>query len=92
MLSGMSSPFIPKVCFLSLVNQDGVNRYDGHSFLVFRQSRLSLEDAENRHVQGFVEDEAGLIWATTSRGLYQFDSKKVHRVRCRRFQRGDLGR
>lgn len=34
---------------------------------------LPFEDAESRHVQGLVEDGAGLIWAATSRGLYRFD-------------------
>lgn len=45
-----------------------VSEGDGGGF-----RRISFDDAGSRHVQGLAEDEGGVVWATTSRGLYRLD-------------------
>ncbi|WP_315821570.1 ligand-binding sensor domain-containing protein [Paraflavitalea speifideaquila] len=48
---------------------DGLNRYDGYSFKVFRNTFNDSSSLVNNYVHAVNEDAAGNIWAGTSNGL-----------------------
>lgn len=68
--------------FLWFGTWDGLNKYDGYDFHVFKsnftESKTSLS---NQTVQSLFEDNEGLIWIGTNKGLNVFDrNSKTFRV------------
>lgn len=52
---------------------DGLNRYDGHRFEVFRHEANNPASLQNNRIQRIVEDRQGLIWIQTETGIDCFD-------------------
>ena len=48
---------------------DGVTRYDGTTFTVYRQ----LGGLDRTHVQGILQDKDGTMWFGCSGGLFRLD-------------------
>lgn len=60
--------------FLWFGTQDGLNRYDGYSFTIYRNSAANPFSLPNNSIAGIAEDRSGLLWiATTGGGLASFD-------------------
>lgn len=55
--------------FLWFGTADGVARFDGHSFRVFRPDPADPESLANGAVLGIQEDDAGNLWMATEGGL-----------------------
>lgn len=55
--------------FLWIGTQDGLNRYDGYEFKVFRNQPLDTNSLANSYVVSLCEDSKGNIWAGTRDGL-----------------------
>lgn len=60
--------------FLWVGTQDGLNRYDGYSFHIFRNDPRVPGTLGGNHVRALVVDKAGDVWTvTTSPSLDKFD-------------------
>ena len=56
--------------FLWISTQNGLNRYDGYSFMTFLPEKGDPVSLADRHVLDITEDKHGFLWAKTSPGYY----------------------
>ena len=59
--------------FLWFGTQDGLNRYDGYRFKVFRHDPRDADSPGNNTVSSLHLDESGAIWIGTTQGLDRLD-------------------
>lgn len=61
---------------------DGLNRYDGYNFEIYRPILHDSTSISNNRISSIVEDSKGFLWIGTSNGLNYFDKKqeKFHRI------------
>ncbi|AXE20986.1 histidine kinase [Runella rosea] len=55
--------------FMWFGTQDGVNRYDGHSFKVYKPDVKDPHSLHGVNIAGLVEDKQGNVWLGTEEGL-----------------------
>ena len=53
--------------------QDGLNRYDGNTFVVYKQNPDDPNTVSTSWIQSLIEDGDGYLWIGTWRGLDKFD-------------------
>ena len=70
--------------FIWLATKDGLNRYDGYSFKVFRHDPQDSTTVRDNHILRVFEDQTGLIWVGTNSGLDVFDptTEIFHHIPC----------
>lgn len=61
--------------FMWFATQDGLNRYDGYDFVVYRQKHQDENSLSENYVNTVFEDSNGYLWLTTRHGLNRFDPK-----------------
>ncbi len=82
---GMVSSIIQdRAGFMWFATKDGLNRYDGYSFRVFRNDPVDSTTVRDNFIQAIHEDRAGLIWVGTNSGLDVFDpaTEIFHHFTC----------
>ncbi|MCJ8272480.1 MAG: hypothetical protein MJK04_24155, partial [Psychrosphaera sp.] len=67
--------------FLWFGTQDGLNRYDGYRFEVFKHQPDNLNSLVNNHIQSLHQDKQGFLWIGTQGGLNQFNPKTANFTR-----------
>ena len=72
----ISSIHKDKVGFLWIGTQNGLNRYDGHDFRVYRPSRSN--SISNEIVNDIACDDSGYLWVATMDGLNRYDARSDH--------------
>ncbi|KAB2880762.1 GHKL domain-containing protein [bacterium] len=63
--------------FLWFGTQDGLNRFDGYSFVVFKNEPGNVNSISNNTVQALYEDVAGNLWIGTLGGLNKLSNRKI---------------
>ena len=56
--------------------RDGLNKYDGAEFTVYRHQKNTKTSISNNGILSIAEDKNGFIWVGTSFGLNKYDAKK----------------
>ncbi|MEO5684700.1 MAG: two-component regulator propeller domain-containing protein [Chitinophagaceae bacterium] len=70
--------------FMWFGTRDGLNRYDGYKFTVYKNDATDKYSISNNFITGILEDDNGNIWATTNGGgVNMFDRNKEHFTRFR---------
>lgn len=60
--------------FMWFGTKEGLNRYDGHDFLVYRKQPGNVASLPDNYVQAITEDRRGRLWlGTSAAGLVMFD-------------------
>lgn len=52
---------------------DGLNRYDGYGFRIYRRSHSAPGSLSDNHITSLAEDLDGALWVATTDGLNRFD-------------------
>ncbi|HEX4373821.1 MAG TPA: two-component regulator propeller domain-containing protein, partial [Puia sp.] len=68
--------------FIWIGTADGLNRYDGYKFKIFRNDIKDATTIGNNYIQDIIEDKSGNIWvATVGGGLNKYDrnANQFHR-------------
>lgn len=59
--------------FMWLGTREGLNRYDGYAFKVYKKQPNDSCSLGNNEVFALTEDAQGKLWVATAGGLYRFD-------------------
>ncbi len=62
--------------FMWFGTDEGLNKYDGYTFTVYKYDAKKPESIGNNMVRDMMEDHAGNVWVGTTSGLDKFDRKK----------------
>ncbi len=65
-----------KLGFYWIGTADGLNRYDGISFKVYKYKSNDKNTLNNNHIQTIFEDSKGRLWVGTQAGLNLYDRAK----------------
>jgi signal transduction histidine kinase/ligand-binding sensor domain-containing protein len=62
--------------FMWFGTADGLNKYDGYSFTVYKNDPKNPNSLSNDFIQAITEDKNGDLWIATSGGLSRYDRRK----------------
>ncbi len=79
--NGISQSFInclmlDSTGYLWIGTQDGLNKYDGTKFIVFRHDPMDSNSLPNNYIRTLYQDKNRNIWIATQFGLSKFDIRK----------------
>src|SRR5688500_3184607 len=59
--------------FMWFGTRDGLNRFDGYAFKIFRKDPSDPKTLGNNHINCILQDANELIWVGTQNGLYKYN-------------------
>jgi ligand-binding sensor domain-containing protein/signal transduction histidine kinase len=68
--------------FMWFATRDGLNRYDGNSFVVYKNRPNDPSSLSSNFLQDLIEDDNGYLWIATNTGVNRFDPTTE---RCTRY-------
>ncbi|MBV8890719.1 MAG: hypothetical protein JO266_01890, partial [Acidobacteria bacterium] len=68
--------------FMWFATRDGLNRYDGNAFVVYKNNPNDPDSLSSNFIQDLVEDDRGYLWIATNTGVNKFAPKTE---RCTRY-------
>ncbi len=72
--------------FIWLATQDGLNRFDGYEFKIFKSNSSQTNTLSNNYIQSMCDDKSGNLWLGTDGGGINIFNKATEKV-----QRLNLG-
>jgi ligand-binding sensor domain-containing protein/signal transduction histidine kinase len=83
---GLSQSSVLAICqdhrgFLWFGTYDGLNRYDGYRFKIYRHDDADSTSLSHNFVRAIFEDHSGSLWIGTEGGLDKFDREQENFVR-----------
>src|ERR1700758_736459 len=70
--------------FMWFATRDGLNRYDGNTFVVYKNNPNDPTSLSSNFIQALMEDDHGDLWiATLTGGINRFDPTTEHFTRYR---------
>ena len=68
--------------FMWFATRDGLNRYDGYTFVVYKHNPNDPGSLSSSFIQDLMEDDHGYLWVATNNGVNRFDPTTE---RCTRY-------
>jgi len=59
--------------FMWFATRDGLNRYDGNTFVVYKNNPNDPTSLSSNFIQALMEDDQGTLWIATNTGVNRFD-------------------
>jgi ligand-binding sensor domain-containing protein len=59
--------------FMWFATRDGLNRYDGYDFVVYKHDPNDPGSLNSNFLQDLLEDDEGYLWVATNTGVSRFD-------------------
>lgn len=69
----VNTMFQDRYGFLWLGTTDGLNRYDGYGFTIFKNDPNNPQSLRNNNITGIYEAQGGTLWIGTFEGLHRYD-------------------
>lgn len=63
-------------CLMWFATEDGLNRFDGYSFKVFKYDPDNSKGLADNFIQSIFKDFEGAFWVSSRKGLHRFDQLK----------------
>lgn len=75
---GLSQGYVTSILqdrrgFMWFATRDGLNRYDGNAFVVYKHNPNDPHSLSSSFLQDLIEDDHGYLWISTNTGLNKFD-------------------
>ena len=75
--SGVSNIIQDSLGYIWIATSEGLNRYDGYTFKVYKNDPLNLESIPDDNIIDLAQDSKGIIWLGSQKGgLIKFDPKR----------------
>jgi len=67
--------------FMWFATRDGLNRYDGNTFVIYKNNPHDSGSLGSNFLQDLFEDDQGYLWVATNTGIDRFDPTTEHFTR-----------